>query len=365
MLGGELIADSEGRFWLEDAGRCNVPAPARQPRLVASRPLAEERPRLAQRVDRRVSGGPSDRPVRPEPSPAAHPPGTVSGNPRGGRRARETPGAGGARTRVDRGSDAWAPAGSRDGARVVASGSGHAGRSVRCEGAPNGQLSRAPSGARDRAPVAVPVGRRPHRGGRSRRRARAVLDGASGSGSPPGTGARPRAGGGGCIAGDRLADRATYRQLADGAPGRGRPAHTAPGRVRVTVREDAAGGGSSTKRWSWRRRSAVNVPSLSSMAYWMRCGARSSSGTRGARSGHDGRRCRRAACDARARADERWRGVGGRAFRAGEREVPLADRQGLGEGDRTGTRSRSTTFWPHVSRMSYGEREKAGGACTR
>jgi N utilization substance protein B len=98
MLGGELIADSEGRFWLEDAGRCNVPAPARQPRLVSSRPLAEERPRLAKRVDRRVSGGPSDRPVRQEPSPAAHPAGTLSGNPRGGRRARETP-ARGARER--------------------------------------------------------------------------------------------------------------------------------------------------------------------------------------------------------------------------------------------------------------------------
>ena len=91
VVGGELIRDSEGRFWLANGGRCPIPPSDEQPRPASSRPLSEERPRLVKRVDRRVTGGRSDRPVHQEPSPAARPPGTCPGSRNEGRRVRETP----------------------------------------------------------------------------------------------------------------------------------------------------------------------------------------------------------------------------------------------------------------------------------
>ena len=94
MVGGALLRDSEGRFWLANGGRCPIPPSDEQPRPASSRPLSEERPRLVKRVDRRVTGGPSDRPVHQEPSPAARPPGTCPGSRNEGQRVREMPGRG-------------------------------------------------------------------------------------------------------------------------------------------------------------------------------------------------------------------------------------------------------------------------------
>ena len=91
MVGGALLRDSEGRFWLGNGGRCPIPPSGEQPRRASSRPPSEARPRLVKRVDRRVPGGPSDRPVHQEPSPAARPPGTCPGSRNEGQRVRETP----------------------------------------------------------------------------------------------------------------------------------------------------------------------------------------------------------------------------------------------------------------------------------
>ena len=109
LVGGALIKDSAGRFWLEEAGRCPVPAPGEQPDAASSRPPRAERPRLVKRVARGVPEDPSDRPGRQEPSPAARAPGSPAEGPResiGIRKARG-PGA------RERGTVAGAPRGRR------------------------------------------------------------------------------------------------------------------------------------------------------------------------------------------------------------------------------------------------------------
>ncbi len=82
LVGGELLKDSEGCFWLEDAGRCPVPASGEQPRAASSRPASGERPRLVKRVARGVPGASSDRSPRQEPSRAARAPGSPTEVPR-------------------------------------------------------------------------------------------------------------------------------------------------------------------------------------------------------------------------------------------------------------------------------------------
>ena len=78
MVGGDVIGDSAGRLWLEDAGRCSAPAP-------------DKRPRLVKRVDRSASDGPSARPPRQDPSRDLRTPETRPGNRRDGPRVRATP----------------------------------------------------------------------------------------------------------------------------------------------------------------------------------------------------------------------------------------------------------------------------------
>lgn len=85
MAGGELFKDSEGRSWLEDAGRCPIPTSDEQPCVASSRPPAEERPRLVKRIDRGASGERSEPPERRAPSAAARPPGS------GAERSRQAP----------------------------------------------------------------------------------------------------------------------------------------------------------------------------------------------------------------------------------------------------------------------------------
>ena len=91
LVGGELIKDSEGRFWLEDAGRCPTPAPGEQPDAASSRPPREERPRLVKRVERAAPEGAADLPGRPTSSVAERPAATRSTSPRAGRRGRQAP----------------------------------------------------------------------------------------------------------------------------------------------------------------------------------------------------------------------------------------------------------------------------------
>lgn len=79
MVGGALIGDSDGRWWLEDAGRCSTPAP-------------DQRPRLVKHVDGRASGGTSARPPRQDPSRDLRAPDIRRGTRREGPRVRETPG---------------------------------------------------------------------------------------------------------------------------------------------------------------------------------------------------------------------------------------------------------------------------------
>ena len=90
LVGGELIKDSEGRFWLEDAGRCPIPAPREQPDVAASRPPRAERPRLVKRVERDAPEGVADRSTSEGPSSAARPPGHRSGSRPADRPLRET-----------------------------------------------------------------------------------------------------------------------------------------------------------------------------------------------------------------------------------------------------------------------------------
>lgn len=80
LVGGELIKDSEGRLWLEDAGRCPVPAPGEQPEVASSRSPREPRPRLVKRVERGAPEGAAGRSTSEGPSPAARPPGNRSGS---------------------------------------------------------------------------------------------------------------------------------------------------------------------------------------------------------------------------------------------------------------------------------------------
>ena len=94
LVGGDLIRDSEGRFWLEDAGRCSIPAPGEQPDVASSRPPREERPRLVKRVERGTQEGAVDRSTREEPSSAARPPGNRSRSRRADHPLRETDGRG-------------------------------------------------------------------------------------------------------------------------------------------------------------------------------------------------------------------------------------------------------------------------------
>ena len=94
LVGGELLKDSDGRFWLEDAGRCPVPASGEQPRAASSRPASGERPRLVKHVARGMPGAPSDRPGRQEPSRAADAPGGPAEGPRESPGVRKTPGRG-------------------------------------------------------------------------------------------------------------------------------------------------------------------------------------------------------------------------------------------------------------------------------
>ena len=72
------------------------------------------------------------------------------------------------------------------------------------------------------------------------------------------------------------ADRATHRQLAVGASGRGRPAHHAPWPCTSCCSRRTPRRSSSTKRWSWPRPSAASARSPSSTACSTPCGARSS-----------------------------------------------------------------------------------------
>lgn len=94
LVGGELIKDAEGRFWLEDAGRCPVPAPGEQPEVASSGTPREERPRLVKRVARGVPEAPSDHPARRDPSRAARASGSPAESPRESRGARKAPGHG-------------------------------------------------------------------------------------------------------------------------------------------------------------------------------------------------------------------------------------------------------------------------------
>ncbi len=94
LVGGELIKDSAGRFWLEDAGRCPVPAPGEQPDVASLGPPREERPRLVKRVARGVPEAASDRPARREPSRAARAPGSPAEGPRESLGVRKAPGPG-------------------------------------------------------------------------------------------------------------------------------------------------------------------------------------------------------------------------------------------------------------------------------
>ena len=88
MVGGELFKDSEGRSWLEDAGRCPIPTSDEQPCVASSGPPAEERPRLVKRVDRGASGERSERPLRRAPSAAGRPPGSDAESAHSSRRDR-------------------------------------------------------------------------------------------------------------------------------------------------------------------------------------------------------------------------------------------------------------------------------------
>lgn len=91
LVGGELIKDSEGRFWLEDAGRCPIPAPGEPPDVAPSRPPRGERPRLVKRVERGASEGVADRSTSEGPSPAVRPPVNRSGSRPADRPARREP----------------------------------------------------------------------------------------------------------------------------------------------------------------------------------------------------------------------------------------------------------------------------------
>lgn len=91
LIGGALIKDSKGRFWLEDAGRCPVPTSGEQPRVASSRPSGEG-PRLVKRVERGGSAGVSDRSGRQESFRATQPPGTGPEGARDGRWAPNPPG---------------------------------------------------------------------------------------------------------------------------------------------------------------------------------------------------------------------------------------------------------------------------------
>ena len=90
LVGGALVRDSEGRVWLEDAGRCPVPAAGEQPRVASSRPASGERPRLVKRVARGVSGGHAGAPGRRAPAAVDRPAGARSESAGKARRDRRT-----------------------------------------------------------------------------------------------------------------------------------------------------------------------------------------------------------------------------------------------------------------------------------
>ena len=91
LVGGALVEDEEGGVWLEDAGRCDIPAADRRPRLVPSPPRSGERPCSSEGVDGRGPRNVPPRPAGAESSPVPRPPGTRPGSRRDGRGARETP----------------------------------------------------------------------------------------------------------------------------------------------------------------------------------------------------------------------------------------------------------------------------------
>lgn len=105
LVGGELIKDAEGRFWLEDAGRCPIPAPGERPEVASSGSPREPRPRLVKRVEPGAPEGAADRSASEGPSAAARPPGNRSGSRRGDHPRRET----GGREAGERASIAEAP----------------------------------------------------------------------------------------------------------------------------------------------------------------------------------------------------------------------------------------------------------------
>lgn len=120
LVGGEVVEDEEGGVWLEDAGRCDLPAAsARRPRLVSSPPRSGERPGSAERVDRRGPPGVSPPPAgHGSSSPAFLPPGTRPGRRQEGRGARETP------ERAAGGRGESRPGGAREGGPVREGGLG-------------------------------------------------------------------------------------------------------------------------------------------------------------------------------------------------------------------------------------------------
>ena len=103
LVGGALVKDSEGRFWLEDAGRCAVPTSGEPPRVTSARPASGERPRLVKHVARGVPGAPFARPARQQPSRAGHPSGSPAEGSREGLRVRKTPGHGAREHETDAG----------------------------------------------------------------------------------------------------------------------------------------------------------------------------------------------------------------------------------------------------------------------
>ena len=105
LVGGELMKDSEGRSWLEDAGRCPVPAPGERPEVASARSRREPRPRLVKRVERGAPEGAADRSASEGPSAAGRPPGNRSASRRGDHPRRET----GGREAGERASIAEAP----------------------------------------------------------------------------------------------------------------------------------------------------------------------------------------------------------------------------------------------------------------
>ena len=238
LIGGALIKDSKGRFWLEDAGRCPVPTSGEQPRTLRPPDRSERGPRLVKRVERGGSREGCEPPERRAPSAAARPPGRRRGaarttphgvgrrlraayaNPRRSRRCR----AGASRPATRRCSrlqralgmrrrGVFGAQGDQDRQRARAS-SGPARR--RCSCCISGTWA-ASMPKRDRRCSRSCSGRyirlrlpRREQARRSRARRRRVR----------------------CREID-ASDRAAHRQLAVGASGRGRPAHHAPGRVRV------------------------------------------------------------------------------------------------------------------------------------